>query len=147
MARDMRRAVSDSRQRRLDRKRATPQAARGGPVSWSPGNAPITPSRVNIQPARASRNQAVGLLMPAAASQFPAGMQCRDAARIVAPCDAFKSGLLDHRGKVLLVGELADRLHEVAIRLAVPRNKVADARNGIERPGFVDLVEHGHLDL
>ena len=35
--------------------RAIRQARRGAPVSWSPGRAAKTPSRVRIQPARTSR--------------------------------------------------------------------------------------------
>src|SRR5438309_8661256 len=125
----------------------------------------MTPSRTSTQPARASLKPAPTLLMAApkpvpgtgtnhiedrkcdAASKLPARMKRGNTAGIVAEGNAVEARVGDHGSKVLLVGEFRDRFNQIGIGLAIAGDHPADPGNGIERPGFIGLVEQRHLDL
>src|SRR5690606_11656222 len=103
--------------------------------------------RAITQPARASRNQAMMVLMRSAASKLPARMASCDAASIIAPGHTLETGTFDHRRKILLVGEFADGFDEIAVWLAVAGHRIADPRDRVERPCVVKLVEAWHRDF
>src|SRR5690606_42047851 len=56
-------------------------------------------------------------------------------------------GLPDHRREIFLIGELGDRFHQITVGFALAGDHLADARNGVEGPRLVGLVEERHLDL
>src|SRR5690606_15645273 len=157
MARDMRSERCMWRARGRARMPAILCPNAGRPERPSTGNALMTPSRVNIHPARISRKAAEKLLMPRcpvpdpvssqARSKLPAGMERGNAAGEIAIADALETSLLDHRRKILLLGEFADRLDQIAVGIRVARNHLADARNSVERPLVINLVENRQFDL
>ena len=57
-----------------------------------------------------------------------------------------EAGAFDHRGKARLVGKAADRLDEIAVRLAVADDEVADHRDHVEGEQLVQAVETSHID-
>src|SRR5690606_13072596 len=121
------------------------QPKRGRPSNCSPGAAAITPSRSITQPARKRRRYALNVLIDR--SDLPAGMQRSDAAGVIAPGNAGESSLADHIGKVLLVRKRTDGFDQIPVGVRIAGNHTANARNGIERPRVVNLVEDRHADF
>src|SRR5262245_66025084 len=123
------------------------QPSFGRPQSWSPGRAATTPSRTMIQPALTSLKPAPTVLIWKLPSKLPARMQCSDAAGIVAPVHPLEARRLHHPCEIRLVRELSNRFDEIGIGFARAGDDLADAGNGIERPGLVDPVEKRHVNL
>ncbi len=114
---------------RFAKRLATLCMVRALPERLSTGTEAITPSRRMTQPALISRSDAPKELIW---SQFPAGMGSSDAAGIAAISYTREAGIPDHRGKVFLIGELADGFHQILIAVTIAGHSFADGGNGIE---------------
>src|SRR5687767_9005013 len=80
-------------------------------------------------------------------SQLPAGMQRGDAASKIAPAHPLEACLTDHLGEIRLTRKLANRLHQILIAIGIACHCLAYLRNGVERPGVIDLVKDRQFDL
>ena len=72
-------------------------------------------------------------------------MDRRDAAREVPVVDPGEAGIGDHRGEAGLVGELADRLDQIAVGVAIAGDHLAKRRDDVEGEEVVEPVETGDV--
>lgn len=61
--------------------------------------------------------------------------------------EEIEKGIIDNRGKIMMIGEFEDRLEKIDIGVRVKCNNIEDERNGKERKLVIKIVEKRKLKL
>src|SRR3954471_12109161 len=118
---------------------ATSRSSCGKSASWRPSVRMITIRRTTLRIVRI-----IGTFEPVQekGSEPPAGMDRRDAAGQVAVAHLTESGRFDPSHQTFLIGELADALDQILVRLAVAGHQLAQPWQDRERVPVIDVPQN-----